>query len=74
MLQLLNLSALKGTRFLIHSSQLKGSSNRLLPAIPAASPLRHNQSNKNGGIHPSAKALGFLPSTDKKLQKIPPLQ
>jgi hypothetical protein len=36
----LNLSALKGTRFLIHSSQLKGSSSRLLPAIPAASLLR----------------------------------
>ena len=71
MLQLLNLSALKGTRFLIHSSQLKGSSNRLLPAIPAASPLRHNQSNKMAEFIQALKHLVFFRQRIKNYKKFP---
>ncbi len=61
----------KGERFLIHSSQLKGSSNRLLPANPSASLERHGYVNEEGGlntraIHPRAKAQGFLAKKDKK--------
>ena len=60
----------KGERFLIHSSQLKGSSNRLLPANPAASLERHGYGNEEEeldarAIRPRAKAQGFLAKKDK---------
>ena len=60
----------KGEKFLIHSSQLKGSSSRLLPANPAASLERQTHSSydedlNTNAIHPSSKELGFLASKDK---------
>ena len=60
----------KGERFLIHSSQLKGSSNRLLPVLPTASPsdsftLTCNGISSKSAIHPSPEELGFLAPVDK---------
>ena len=50
----------KRERFLIHSSTFKGSSNRLLPVLPTASPMDVDQSNKVAHFIPALKCWVFM--------------